>query len=134
MSEKILVVDDEEDYLNVMMLHLKKRGYEVLGASDPFQALEIIEKRGFELSILVTDWMMPGMSGNELVRNAKKINPLIEAIVITAVGEMGLTGKMGYGAFGYLVKPLKSMKELSLMVGQAIEKRSERESKESFNY
>ena len=126
MPDKILVVDDEEDYLNVMMLHLKRRGYEVLGATNAFLAMDLIEKEGPEIAILVTDWMMPGMSGNELIRNAKKSNPSVEAIVITAVGEMGLTGKMGYGAFGYLVKPLKSMKELSSMVEQAITHRNEK--------
>ena len=60
MLDKVLVVDDEEDYLNVMMLHLKRRGYEVLGAPNPFLALDIIEKQGSGISILVTDWMMPG--------------------------------------------------------------------------
>ena len=126
MDTKILVIDDDKDYLDLMVMHLKRKGYQVEGTSVVTHALTLLGDTRNNFAVLVTDWMMPGMSGNNLVKMAKQINPTIEAIVITAMGQMGLSGKLKYGAFDFLTKPLVSMKELSEMVQRALDHRTEK--------
>jgi DNA-binding NtrC family response regulator len=125
----VLVVDDEEDFLNLMLLHLRKKGFQATGVTDPEEALEILQAQQGEFAVIVSDWLMPRMSGNKLIRNARQIDPLMEAIMITSVYGMGSIAKLGFGAFEYLDKPLKSMDELSETVMRAIifrEKRIQR--------
>lgn len=117
---KVLVVDDEEDFLNLMLLHLRKRGFQATGATDPREALTILEEQVGKFAVIVTDWLMPNMSGNRLIRSARQIDPMMEAIMITSVYGMGSIAKLGYGAFEYLDKPLKSMSALSEAVKRAI--------------
>ena len=124
--EKVLVVDDEEDFLNLMLLHLRKKGYQATGATDPHEALYILERQAGEFAVIVSDWLMPKMSGNSLIRSAKQIDPMMEAIMITSVYAMGSVAKLGFGAFEYLDKPLKSMNELSETVKRAIVFREKR--------
>lgn len=123
MDNKILVIDDDHDYLALMVMHLTRKGYQVESTTVVTSALELLGDRSNRFAVLVTDWMMPGMSGNNLVKLAKQIDPTIEAIVITAMGQMGLSGKLKFGAFDYLTKPLNSMNELSEMVQRALNHR-----------
>lgn len=117
---KVLVVDDEVDFLNLMLLHLKKKGFQVTGVTDPREALKILEEEAGKFAVIVSDWLMPNMSGNRLIQSAKQIDPMMEAIMITSVYGMGSIAKLGFGAFEYLDKPLKSMNELSETVKRAI--------------
>ena len=122
MSEKILVVDDEKAYMELMVKHLTKRGYEVFGTIDPQEALKVFKEEG-GFVVIVTDWMMPGMTGNELIIAAQEIDPTIQAIVITAYGE-GIqtpTNIPGWGNFKHLDKPLYNISDLSHAVSYAIE-------------
>jgi len=82
---------------------------------------------------MVTDLMMPGLSGLELLRRARKLDPRIEVIVITAAGsvEMAISALRESGAYDYLTKPLEMIGELSLAVERAANHRElhlERES------
>lgn len=119
-KEKILAVDDDEDYLNLMVLHLTNNNYQVIGVTDPEEALGILEEQVGEISVLVTDWMMPKLSGNELILKGRQIDPLMEAIITTSFPKMGAIGVKSFGANEYLTKPLESMNELSEAVERAI--------------
>ena len=120
MAEKILVVDDEPALGYIMARHLKKKGYQVVKAYDGVQALNILQSQG-GFSVLVTDWSMPGMSGNVLIKEAKKLDPNLVAIIVSAFGQMAKIGTMKYyGAFESLTKPFKSLQELSSAVERAI--------------
>ena len=63
------MVDDDEGLLNLMALSLRRRGYQVEQATDGFSALKILASQP-PFSVLLTDLMMPGMSGIELLREA----------------------------------------------------------------
>lgn len=123
-TEKLLVVDDDQAFLDLMVHHLKRKGYDPEGALDGKGALHVINSKG-PISVLVTDLMMPGMSGLELLRLAKKIDPSMEVIVITAAPslEMAISAMREDGAFDYLTKPLDMIGELSLAVERALEHR-----------
>lgn len=130
---RVLVVDDEEAYLSLMAGHLERKGFEVEKASDGKQALARLQESSFD--VLVTDLMMPKMSGLDLLRQAKKLDPWLEVIVITASGQVrnAISAMREDGAFDYLLKPLETIGELSLAVGRAAQHRNLRFDRDRLN-
>ncbi|MBA7662378.1 Regulatory protein AtoC [subsurface metagenome] len=101
---KLLVVDDEAAIRESLCDWLSDVGYEVLTAENGPQALEIIERE--KLGIVITDLVMPGMDGIELMKTAKNILPNIEVIIITAYGSIPTAiSAMREGAYDYIEKP-----------------------------
>ena len=118
----ILVVDDEEDFVETMVNRLKKRTIDAVGVLSGEEALEMMGKRDFDVVIL--DIKMPGgMDGIETLKEIKKIQPLTEVILLTghASVESSIEG-MKLGAFDYVLKPIK-LEELFPKVAQAFEKK-----------
>ncbi len=105
--EKVIVADDDEALLRLMVSHLQRRGYQVESAQDGLEAFETIRTNG-PFAVLVTDLMMPSMSGLELLRESRKLDPWLEVIVITAAGtlESAISAMREDGAYDYLTKPL----------------------------
>jgi DNA-binding NtrC family response regulator len=102
---KVLLVDDEQSFVETMSKRLRKRGLEIVGAFDGRQALAMLdEDDGIEVVIL--DIRMPVMDGMETLKEIKSRHPLVEAIMLTghATVETGIEG-MKRGAFDYLLKP-----------------------------
>jgi len=130
---RILVVDDEEAYRSLMAGHLERKGFEVEKAEDGKQALALLQDSSFD--VLVTDLMMPKVSGLDLLRQAKKLDPWLEVIVITASGQVGnaISAMREDGAFDYLLKPLETIGELSLAVGRAAQHRDLRFDRDRLN-
>jgi DNA-binding NtrC family response regulator len=104
MSEKILLVDDEKDFLDVMSERIEARGMEVTTADSAKKALENVESGGFDAIIL--DLMMPGMDGLEALKAIKKKNPDLQVILLTghATVEKGIEA-MKLGAMDFIEKP-----------------------------
>ena len=101
---RVLLVDDEKEFLEVLIRRLSKRQVNVDGVSSGEEALQYLQVRPIDVAVL--DVKMPGMDGIALLREIKKINPLIEVIMLTghASLEVALEG-MRSGAFDYLMKP-----------------------------
>jgi CheY-like chemotaxis protein/nitrogen-specific signal transduction histidine kinase len=119
--EKILVADDDEDVLFMIVLALKKQGYEVAGAKDGLEALEKIRQQG-PFSILMTDLMMPGMNGLALLRAARSLDPLIEIIIVTAAGTLdsAISAMREDGAYDFILKPFETIDQLVMAVERAL--------------
>jgi two-component system, OmpR family, response regulator CpxR len=80
----ILCVDDNETALSVRTFLLETRGYRVLSASTSQQAIEILEQTvPGTLDLLIADLLLPGMDGNELVRRAKQMHPMLPALIVS---------------------------------------------------
>jgi len=80
----ILCVDDNEQTLSVRTFLLETRGYRVLSASSSQQALEILERTvPGTLDLLIADLLLPAIDGNELVRRAKQIHPMLPALIVS---------------------------------------------------
>ncbi|MFZ7110752.1 MAG: response regulator [Desulfatiglandales bacterium] len=125
---RVMVVDDEEDFLETLVNRLKKRDIDAVGCLSGEEALEAMKKRLFDVIIL--DIKMPGgMDGIEVLREMKRVQPLAEVILLTghASVETSIEG-MKLGAFDYLLKPVK-LEELLVKVGQAFEKKNTHEQK-----
>lgn len=117
--ETILVVDDEKNYLVVLEALLGPEGYETLTASNGREALDLV--RESDLDLLITDMKMPGMSGMELLDEAKKLKPEIPVILMTAYGTIEMAVEaMKKHAFDYITKPFKN-EELKLTVKKALD-------------
>jgi len=101
---RVLLVDDERDFLEVLTRRLGKREVNVEGVSSGEEALQYLQAKPIDVAVL--DVKMPGMDGLTALREIKKLNPLIEVIMLTghASLEVALEG-MRSGAFDYLMKP-----------------------------
>jgi signal transduction histidine kinase len=119
-AERILVVDDDDALLNLMSLALRRRGYQVELAGNGPKAIEILTSQP-PFSVMVTDMVMPGMTGLELLRHARKIDELLEVIIVTAVPDLdsAISAMRADGAYDYLIKPFESMNQLVMAVERA---------------
>ncbi|MEJ5366571.1 MAG: response regulator [Desulfosoma sp.] len=103
---RVLVVDDEADFLETLVRRLERRQVEAVGVPGGREALEALAERPFD--VVVLDVRMPGMDGLEVLKAIKTRWPLVEVILLTghASVESGLQG-MQLGAFDYVMKPCK---------------------------
>lgn len=117
MSEKILLVDDERDFLDVMSERIEARGMQVTTADSAVEALKEVESGGFDAIIL--DLMMPGMDGLETLKAIKKKNPDLQVILLTghATVEKGVEA-MKLGAMDFIEKPA-DLDQLTKMIKKA---------------
>ena len=124
---KVMIVDDEVDFLETIVKRLKARNIDVNGVESGYRALEALEGRNPDVIIL--DVKMPGMDGIETLREIKKKSPLTEVIMLTghASVESGIQG-MQLGAFDYVMKPV-ALDELLEKVRQAYERKLLQEGK-----
>ena len=85
-SITILCVDDEETPRILRKLILQKQGYQVITAASGVEALEILS--GANVNLVLSDLMMPGMSGTELTKSVKSMRPTTPVILISGVNEI----------------------------------------------
>lgn len=125
---RVLIVDDETDFLETIVKRLQKRGLEAEGAPSGEAAIEIMKEKRFDVVLL--DIKMPkGIDGIETFRELKKLQPLTEVIFLTghATLESSVEG-MKLGAFDYLIKPVK-LDELLPKLAEAFQKKNTHEQK-----
>jgi two-component system response regulator AtoC len=118
---KILLVDDEEMQRDLLKGFLEKQGYEVTTAEDGRAALQLFSQLPFQLALL--DHRMPDLSGDEVLRKMKEINPMVRSIMITAFGSVDTAVKvMKLGADDFLEKPvdLSMLLKKIRMIEQAV--------------
>ncbi len=120
-QERVLVVDDDEGLCDMMVMHLRRRGYAVESTCDSLDALQVLHTQG-PFAVLVTDLMMPGMNGVQLLREARQLDPRLEVIVMTAAAtvESAIAAMREDGAYDYLTKPLDTISELSMAIARAL--------------
>ena len=111
---KILVAEDEPLMLKTIALKLKKDGYDVITAEDGRSAIEQISSDSPEL--VITDIMMPYVSGLEIVSHVKNSERKVPVIVLSAMGqEKTVLEAFNLGADDYMTKPF-SPNELTIRV------------------
>ena len=85
-SITILCVDDEETPRILRKLILQKQGYQVVTAASGLEALELLDRAN--VNLVLSDQMMPGMSGTELTKSVKAMRPTMPVILISGVNEI----------------------------------------------
>lgn len=106
-NKSILIIDDDKYILSVFSRILSKQGYTVENAETGQEAMEMIEKKQFDLALI--DVKLPDVEGPILVEKLHKKNPDMMKIVITGFPSIeDANNVMDNGATAYLVKPIKS--------------------------
>jgi DNA-binding NtrC family response regulator len=119
-SEKILIVDDEEGMRRLLGRVLAREGYETVVVASGAEALQQVAADQFDL--VITDIVMPGMGGLELLREVKAYDPALPIIVITAYGTVeSAVQALRAGAYDYITKPFET-DEIKLTVAKALER------------
>jgi two-component system response regulator CpxR len=104
---KVLIVDDEKEFVDPLAQRLELREFEVNKAFSGDQALGIVGKQ--DVDVVILDVLMPGKGGVETLRELKMLKPLVEVIMLTghATVETAIEG-MKLGAYDYLMKPAET--------------------------
>jgi DNA-binding NtrC family response regulator len=118
---RILLVDDEKDFVEMLTLRLQEIGEEVLQAYSGLECLEKLKET--EIDVVILDIKMPGMDGIETLQEIKKRYPLVEVIMLTGHGtiETAVQG-MKLGAYDFLIKPA-DFEDLTTKLNKARERR-----------
>jgi DNA-binding response OmpR family regulator len=125
MKKRILIAEDNDIEGLILERTLKNKGYEVVRASDGLSALELIERSPQEgaIDLLITDLMMPGLSGIELLWHAKEKNLLPPAIVLTAnASDEASIKSLEVGALDHVTKPINLpliLAKIQVILGKA---------------
>ena len=124
---KLLLVDDETDFLNTLLKRMQRRNVDVQGVGSGESALAWL--KAHKTDVVILDVRMPGMDGIETLCEIKKQFPLTEVIMLTghASMEVAIEG-MEMGAFDYLMKPM-DMDELLYKAEDAYKKKQIHEGK-----
>ena len=116
---RVLVVDDEKNYLLILEALLSDIGYDVITLNDPEMVPSYLDES--EVDVVITDMKMPKLSGKEVLQHIKKNFPRVPVLMMTAFGSIeNAVEIMRQGAFDYISKPFAN-DELLLSVHNAME-------------
>ncbi len=127
-TPKILLVDDEERFRNTMRKMLTAEGLDAAAVGSGAEALQELGRNPYD--VVVLDIRMPGMNGLEALVEIKKINPLVEVIILSGHASLDTAMEITkLGGFDYLLKPC-SIDEMMLKIDAAYERKREREARQ----
>src|SRR5437867_6812743 len=116
-SPRVLIVDDDAGQRSLLDSFLKTQGFDTVPVASGEKALEAL--RGAEFNMMISDVRMPGISGLETLRRARKEHAVLPVLLVTAFADIReAVGAMRDGAVNYLTKPI-DLDELLASVRQA---------------
>ena len=121
---RILAIDDEPDFIDMLKNYFEPRGYEIDIALRGFKGIDLISEK--KPDVVLIDLKMPGIDGKEVLHLLKNINPRAVAIFVTAYDDGGKTKQalLKAGAYAYIDKPIASLKELEETINTAYQESS----------
>jgi len=125
MAVRVLLVDDEREFVDALADRLETRGFAVTKAFSGEEGLARLREK--EVDVVVLDVLMPVKDGVETLRDVKQLNPLIEVIMLTghATIESAIDG-LKLGAYDYLMKPTET-EDLVAKILRAYARKSEQD-------
>jgi DNA-binding NtrC family response regulator len=125
MKIKVLLVNDEKEFVESLARRLETRNLWVATAFDGDEALDRVREE--KVDVVILDMVMPGRSGIEVLREIKQIDPLVEVILLTGHATVqSAIDSMTLGAFYYLMKPTE-MKNLLEKIAHAFQRKADQE-------
>ena len=104
---KILWADDEIDLLKPHLMFLANKGYEVITATNGFDAVEVYVDNSSDIDVVFLDESMPGLTGLEVLSRIKEANPVVPIVMITKnEAEHVMEEAIGSQIADYLIKPV----------------------------
>jgi DNA-binding response OmpR family regulator len=127
MTVKVLIVDDEENFVELLAERLEARGFNVKKAFNGSEAVSLVTAE--DVDVVLLDVMMPGKDGITTLKEIKQIRPLTEVIMLTGHGtvETGIAG-MKLGAYDYLLKPTE-IEGLQKKLNEAYKRKEDHENR-----
>jgi CheY-like chemotaxis protein len=123
-AHEVLVVDDEVVVLTVLRELLRRSGYRVTTAASAEEAIDLMQKRSFDL--VLTDKNLPGASGLEVLRVARSLDPPPAVVMITAYSSYdSAVTALDIGAQDYIEKPIRDVEALRFRIRRALSRRNE---------
>lgn len=130
MDERVLLIDDEQDFMDVLAERMRDRGMQVSMTTSPVEAIDLVGEGNYDAIVL--DLMMPEMDGLEALAGLREKNPDLQIILLTghATIEKGIEA-MKLGAMDFLEKPIdiqalnEKIKEAKAHKMVLVEKRTE---------
>lgn len=120
-TSKILVVDDEAGFRDLLTYELGSRGHQVIAASNGEEAL--LNAQGKDIDVVVSDLTMPKRGGLDILGALKVIDPKIEVIMVTGYATLeNAIQAMKLGAYDFITKPFQ-IDDLARLIDRALEKR-----------
>jgi len=118
---KILTIDDEIEFTTLIQSYFGPRGYEVLIANDGIVGLELAKKENPDVCLI--DLKMPGLHGDEVLREIVLYKPSIKCIMVTASEGEGKSREklIAMGAYACFDKPITSLRNLEKKIKEALE-------------
>ena len=111
---KLLIVDDESQFLDAIAQRLRKRGFDVQTATSGPDAIKLARHEKFDIALL--DLKMPEMDGSEVLKVLKQEHRFLEAVILTGHGSLESAVELTkLGAFGYLPKPYELEKLIDVL-------------------
>ena len=104
MSEKVLIVDDEKDFLDIIAERIRTRGMDVSTTTSTEDAIHMVEEKSYD--VIIMDFMMPGMNGFQTLKAIKEKKPEVHIILLTGnvLEEMRIEAKE-LGVLDVIEKP-----------------------------
>ncbi|HEX4404897.1 MAG TPA: response regulator [Polyangia bacterium] len=123
-GHEVLVVDDEAVVLTVLREALRRGGYRVTTAASAEEAIDLMHKRRFDL--VLTDKNLPGASGLDVLRAARKLTPAPAIVLITGYTSYdSAVEALDIGAHDYIEKPIRDVEDLRFRIRRALSRRDE---------
>lgn len=120
-SATVLLVEDEDAVRNFAARALTTRGYNVLTANSGVQALDVMNERGGEVDLVISDVVMPEMDGPTLMKHLRKANPQIKIIFMSGYAEEAFRNNLDEDEkFAFLPKPF-TLKKLAAVVKETLD-------------
>ncbi len=121
MTERLLVVDDEQSMREWLTIALSQDGFEVESAASGEDGLKVLERTPLDLALV--DLRMPGLDGLETLRRIKQVDESVSVVIMTAYATAETAVQaLKEGAYDYIIKPFK-VDELRHLVQKALEER-----------
>ena len=113
-SKVVLVVEDEPALVSIYQRALERRGYQVLSARNGEEALQILDAQGGQVDLVLSDIVMPGMSGRELVWRLRESKPEVQIILASGYADQdGALQMMEDQGVCFVAKPV----DLNVLLG-----------------
>ncbi|MGH9426622.1 MAG: response regulator, partial [Terriglobia bacterium] len=120
---RILIVDDDDAFRAALIESLQLRGRQVRSCKDGQEAIRVLQEEKEPYDVVITDLMMPSVSGLEVIRAAKKRYAETQVVVITGFASLETAiDSMRQGAYDYIAKPFKFV-EVDLIVEKISERK-----------
>ena len=117
---RIVAIDDEAEFINMLENYFKPRGYDIEVAVRGAKGIEIVRQK--RPDVVLMDLKMPGIDGDEVLTLLKSMKPSPKVIFVTAYDDGGKTKArlLRMGAYAYFDKPIASLRLLEETINKAV--------------